>query len=188
NPVYRKGEKFILLYTGTFVAVQNLELLYRTMVELKNENVELILIGGMKRELEVERIKIEKLGIGSRILLYPRMAQDDLRPYYEQAHLVVSPREFGHDTPMKIFDYLNYGKCILATRRPIHADILDDDNSILAEPDALSFAAAIRNLMNKPGNIAQKGERAKKYFNDNLDFKYMLQKYKDLFDSLESNG
>ena len=49
----RDKNKFIVLYTGTFVEVQNLELIYQTAKQLINQNIEFILIGADKVNLKI---------------------------------------------------------------------------------------------------------------------------------------
>ena len=171
---------FIVLYTGTFVKVQNLDLLYRTASLLKNEKIRFILIGGTSHEIETEKIKVERYGVSEIVTLLPRMQQKYLESYYRNADIVVSPRVFGHDTPMKIFDYLNYGKCIVATNKPIHSGILNNNVSHLVEPKPECFAEKIRELFFNYDLILRTSIKAKDFFVENFDFKIMVKAYKEV--------
>jgi len=170
-------ENFKILYTGTFVKIQNIELLYRTAALLREENIVFIIVGGIEDELQIEQRRVKAYNVEDKIKIMPRMDQKDLLDYYRISDIVVSPREFGHDTPMKIFDYLNYGKCILATDRPIHTGILNNEVACLVEPTPEAFAVKINEFKNNPDVISQKEIAAKLYFEQNFEFKFMIAEY-----------
>jgi glycosyltransferase involved in cell wall biosynthesis len=176
------SDEFNILYTGTFVKIQNLNLLFSMMNLLRGKRVKLVLIGGIDREIKEARSQAENMKLSDSIEIIPRLDQKDLIEYYRLADIVVSPREFGFDTPMKIFDYLNYGKCILATDRPIHTGILNHTVACLAEPTPEAFAEKICQLKNNNISVIQKGKSAKKYFEEKFDFMTMIKNYKYLFD------
>jgi glycosyltransferase involved in cell wall biosynthesis len=58
---------------------------------------------------------------------------------------------------MKIYSYLDSGKPILATRLPTHTQVLDDAISVLCEPDAAAFGAALASLLGDPSRAARVG-------------------------------
>lgn len=177
---------FTLLYTGTFVKIQNIDLLYQTARLLKGKNIRFQIIGGIEKELKEERKKIQDYDIADMVDLFPRVDQKDLNGYMEQADIVVSPRIFGDDTPMKIFDYLNYGKCILASNRPIHTGILNCEVACLFEPDPESLAHEVLSLVINPSRIADYEKNAKKYFEDNFKLEKMIGEYKGILQVMNS--
>lgn len=178
---------FIVLYTGTFVAIQNLELLYRSAQCLQDDNIFFILIGGTEKEISKERIKVKELSVEKYFEFFIRKSPDELEKYYESANIVVSPRVYGDDTPMKIYDYLNYGKCILATDTRIHHGILNEDIAKLVEPTPEKFASALIELKNNPNKIFSYAKKAKEYYSNNFNFEIQKMKYKNLFDKLINN-
>lgn len=183
--VLKNDDVFIILYTGTFVKIQNIDLLYKTAVLLKKENVLFLIIGGIENEIQIEQNNLSKYGIEDKVKLIHRMDQLKLLEYYRISDIVVSPREFGHDTPMKVFDYLNYGKCILATDRPIHTGILNNHIAFLVEPNPESFAAKIIELKNNNKIIYQKELAAKKYFEENFQIEFMVDDYLNLLNCFD---
>jgi glycosyltransferase involved in cell wall biosynthesis len=180
----RINEKFVILYTGTFVKIQNIDLLYDMMSVLPVEKFELIVVGGNEKEIEREKLKIKEKALENKIRLIPRQEQIDLKKYYDLADVVVSPREYGHDTPMKIFDYLNFGKCILATDMPVHTEILNNDVAFLVKPTPGSFASKMLELREKPELIKQKEAKARTCFEENFSFEIMVRAYGELVASL----
>ncbi len=173
-----------ILYTGTFVKIQNIDLLYRTAILLRNENIVFIIVGGIEDELPLELKKVKSFSLEDKIKILPRMNQKDLMNYYWLSDIVVSPREFGHDTPMKIFDYLNFGKCILATDRPIHTGILNSEVACLVEPTPEAFAFKILELKTNPILIREKELAAKQFFEDNFNLDVMINNYRKFLTSI----
>lgn len=186
SPYYtgQQSNPFLILYTGTFVKVQNLNLLYETADILKEQNVEFILIGGIKKELEHEQKIIHAKQINHMVKLKPRVPNGVLEEFYEKANVVVSPRVFGNEVPMKLYDYLNYGKCILATKTQVHLSILSPDNAVLVEPDAKLWATKILELKSNPALIENFGKAAKSLFMKNFGYEKMKNRYTDLIDQL----
>jgi glycosyltransferase involved in cell wall biosynthesis len=174
--------KIIILYTGTFVEVQNLELIYRTAAILKDEKIEFVLIGVTDSEILSHNDLIKKYGIKKCVRLYRRKQPHELEGFYKKATIVVSPRIYGkNEIPMKIYDYMNHGKCILVTDVPIHRNILNEDIAFFAKADPRSFADAILYLKAHPDLVEELSRKAKEYFEKNYSFDIMKAKYKKLF-------
>lgn len=182
------GEPFEILYTGTFVKIQNLRLLYETARKLSPDQFIFTLVGGNESELKENLNIIHKMGIENSVHLFPRMVPDKLKDFYKKAWIVVSPRIYGeNEIPMKIYDYMNYGKCILATDVQIHRNILNKDVAFLTDSDPQSWANAIKHLHNHPEQVRVLGQNAKQFFNANFSFKNMIEKYQAVFDKIEDN-
>ena len=98
----------------------------------------------------------------------------------KKSDILISPRVFGHDTPLKIFDYLSQGKCILATDRPNHNTVLNKDIAVLIEPTPESFIAAIRELQANKERIKEFEQKSLKFFNQNYSFEKMKENYSNL--------
>ncbi len=179
----KKNKKFFIIYTGTFVKVQNLELIYKVAKLLKKADVEFWLFGGIDKEVKYETKLIVKYGVENTVKIFPRKPQPELAKYYEKADIVISPRVIGYDTPMKIFDYMNYGKCILATNKPIHTEILTNKNSYLTKDTPEAFAKAILFLKDNLSIVEKLGISAKNDFEDKYSFDIMKEKYSYLINS-----
>ena len=177
---------FEILYTGTFVKIQNLNLLYETAKMLESDLFVFNIVGGNENEMDENLNIIRDMGIGHLVRLFPRMAPDKLRKFYEKAWILVSPRIYGEtEIPMKIYDYLNYGKCILATDVRIHRNILNNDIACLTEGNPRSWANAIRHLHNHPEQVKMFGQNAKEYFTAHFSFENMVKRYQDVLGQFE---
>jgi len=181
----KSGVKMIILYTGTFVEVQNLELIYRTAAILKDEKIEFVLIGVSDSEILYHKDLIKKYGIKKCVRLYRRKQPHELEGFYKKATIVVSPRIYGkNEIPMKIYDYMNHGKCILVTDAPIHRNILNEDIAFFAKADPRFFADAILYLKAHPDLVEELSRKAKEYFEKNFSFDIMRCKYDEILRSL----
>src|SRR5699024_9774341 len=60
-----------------------------------------------------------------------RQPRERIPAYLAMADVVVSPRAYGDNLPLKIFDYLSAGKPIVATDIPAHRSVLDEDRALL---------------------------------------------------------
>ena len=86
---------------------------------------------------------------------------DDVRPYYEQASLVVAPYRVGGGTKLKIANAMAMGKAVVAT--PIGAqgfDFKPDEICIVPDDDAL-FAKKTIYLLKNPDVRQRMGEKAR---------------------------
>jgi glycosyltransferase involved in cell wall biosynthesis len=61
--------------------------------------------------------------------------------------VLVSPRAYGDNLPLKIFDYLAAGKPILATDIPAHRSVLDDESALLTGAWSPELASGIVRLL-----------------------------------------
>jgi glycosyltransferase involved in cell wall biosynthesis len=76
--------------------------------------------------------------------------------YLQSAQVLVSPRIYGTNTPLKIYENLSMGRVIVATRIWSHTQVLDDTVCYLVEPDAASLAGGLLSaLTDEPGTSAR---------------------------------
>lgn len=180
SPVLEKTiqtDNFVVLYTGSFVKVQNLNLLYETAKLLANEKIEFRLIGGEEFQIEEEKSRTEYL---KNVKFYKRLPQKEFEEFMRSADIVVSLRTFGEDCPQKIVDYLNYGKCILASNAKLHFEFLDQQNSYLANPFPEDFAKAIITLRDDEPLRKSLAARGKLLFEEELSYGVMKVKLSKL--------
>lgn len=180
------NQPFKILYAGSFVRIQNVDLIYSIASNLINYNVEFNLVGATDTELIAERKKILQL---RNVKIFKRLNQTDLKNFYKEANLLISCRvEGGNDLPFKIIEYMSWGKGILATDLPIHNLFLNKKIACLVEPDSLIMAAQILKLMENPNIINQYEKNVRKYFQENHSFDVMKEKYLDLIKGLNKEN
>ena len=111
-----------------------------------------------------------------------------LDEYYKRADIVISPRIYGNEIPMKIYDYLNNGKCILASDAPLHRAILNEEIAILVNANPHDFAKTILLIKENRKEVINLGNKAKAYFEENFSLARMKNKYNILIKSIFQNS
>lgn len=176
---------FTILYTGTFVDVQNINLILDAAKLLIDRGIKFQLIGASENDYKKYRLLISEMNLEQTVELIPRVSLYDLRSFIDGADILISTRTFGYDTPIKIFYYLSYGKCILATDCPIHNNILNKDIAVLVEPDPNVLAYKIQELKKSPEIIKSFSEKAKDYFEKEFSLPNQINNYKIFFKHIE---
>lgn len=158
----------ILLYTGNFEPYQGIDLLLESFAKLianavPGKKPRLVLVGGgnpSDARFQFYRSKVEELGITREVIFAGQRSESEMEAYMAVAQLLLSPRIAGAHTPLKIYTYMAANKPIVATRIAAHVNVLNGDNSFLAEPDADSFARMMLSALASDENSAN--ERAAK--------------------------
>jgi glycosyltransferase involved in cell wall biosynthesis len=139
----------VILYTGTLEPYQGVPLLLESMVSVARSHPEalLVLVGGRPDQMEQLRAKADELGVSSQVRIVGQVPSTRVPACLEAADILVSPRERGSNTPLKIFSYLRSGRPIVATDIVSHTQILDGQSCVLVPPTAAGLAGGIEGLL-----------------------------------------
>jgi glycosyltransferase involved in cell wall biosynthesis len=143
-------QKPIFMYVGNFRQCQGVELMIQGFIEgvvKPGEKGSLVVVGGDSKRLSYFRKNTREQGLSNRIIFTGQKAPELVRVYLENSWALLSPRLYGLNTPMKVYEYLGAGKPIIATRIPAHSQILNDDTVIFVDPSVTSLAAGFRILL-----------------------------------------
>jgi glycosyltransferase involved in cell wall biosynthesis len=137
--------KPLVLYTGSFVALQALDMLVETvpLVTQSVPDVLFLVVGGQAGEIEALRAQAKGLGVADRVIFEGNRPQSEMPAYMAAADVLVSPRIQGINPPGKLLSYLASGKPVVATDTLVHNQLLDKRCSILTSPDAVGLAAGL---------------------------------------------
>lgn len=140
----------VLMYIGNLESYQGVDLMLEGFAQACSElsDIALVVVGGEDQHIEAYQSKAKELGVSASIFFLGKQPVADLYALMKQADVLLSPRTQGVNTPMKVYSYLDSGVPVLATRLPTHTQVMSDDNTMLVEPDALSFAQGIKELIN----------------------------------------
>jgi glycosyltransferase involved in cell wall biosynthesis len=147
--LFLKKEKLVV-YTGSFVRLQNLGLLIESIpfVLKERKDVRFILVGAKSDEEHARYAEMaERLGIARYVIIRKRVPPEKIPAYAGIADVLVSPRDKGLNVPFKIYSLLESGKPIVASRSLLYNSFLDDTNSVLTEPKPESFAEGILEVL-----------------------------------------
>ncbi|HEY9419790.1 MAG TPA: glycosyltransferase, partial [Thermoanaerobaculia bacterium] len=152
----------VVLYSGTFESYQGLPELLAAIPHVLEEapEVTFVLVGADEAGgTAVEQGHADLVRSGS-LRIVKRQPRDRIPSFLALADVVVSPRAFGDNLPLKIFDYLSAGKPIVATDIPAHRVVLDESRALFTRPWSPEIASAIVRLLRDrelAGSLANAG-------------------------------
>lgn len=143
----------VVLYSGTFEAYQGLSELLAAIPHVRAEvpGVAFVLVGADETGgTTVSRSHADLVREGA-LRVVKRQPRERIPGFLALADVLVSPRAYGDNLPLKIFDYLAAGKPIVATDIPAHRSVLDDDSALLTGAWSPELASSIvRVLRDRP--------------------------------------
>jgi glycosyltransferase involved in cell wall biosynthesis len=153
----------VVLYTGTFEAYQGLDLLFASMhpVVKALPQTRLVLAGGRPEQIDEAKRRAADLGIADALIFAGQRPAEEIPSFLDAADVLVSPRSLGTNTPLKIYQYLQSGKPIVATRLLTHTQVLDDDVAYLTDATPDAFGAGILGVLTDPERARAVGARAR---------------------------
>lgn len=171
------AETPLVLYTGTFEAYQGLDLLFAAMAIVKHAHpgARLLLAGGKSAQVEAAKGQARAAGIDDVTVFAGERPAEEIPAYLRAAHVLVSPRSRGTNTPLKIYQYLRAGRPTVATRLLTHTQVLSDETAILTEPTPEAFAGGILLALEDVARADAVGQRAR----DLAETKYSYDAYLD---------
>lgn len=148
HPPEWKGTPLVL-YVGNLQPYQGIDLLLAAFERALHEVPEarLVIVGGEAEPIAHYTAAAERRGIGGRVHFAGPRPVAELGASLRQATVLVSPRTLGHNTPMKVYSYLDSGRALLATRLPTHTQLLTDEIACLADPEPEALGGALVRLL-----------------------------------------
>ena len=150
-------ENKVILYAGSFVELQALDLLIDAVPLVRQvvANVTFLLVGGSPPEMGPLREQAERLGVSANVILVESRPQQEMPLYLSAADVVVSPRVQGINPPGKLFSYLASERPVVATDTLVHNQLLDDKCAILTAPNSAGIAEGLVIALTDPERVAQ---------------------------------
>ena len=141
--------KMVVLYTGTFEGYQGIDLLLEAIPGVIKEfpDVRFIMVGGEPDQVIEKLLEASELEIKEDVVILGKRPLEEMPIFMEMADILVSPRNKGTNTPMKIYTYLQSGKPIVATRLLTHTQVLTNEVSLLVEPEPEALAYGMITLL-----------------------------------------
>ena len=141
--------KKIILYIGTFETYQGLGMLLEACAGLfKNrDDALLLMVGGRPNQVEEIKAKADDLGIAQQCRFTGMVPHSEVPGFLKVADVLVSPRRYGDNTPLKIYSYLRSGTPIVATNLWTHTQVLNEDVAVLTEAQPKAIAEGIAQIL-----------------------------------------
>ena len=153
-----QGKK-IILYTGHLYQWKGTGVLLEAARKLPIDNYQFIFVGGTKEDI----VEFEKQagGVGN-VLVVGHRSHKEIPYWLKSADVLVLPNSGKEDisklwtSPMKMFEYMASRRPIVASSLPSLREVLNENNSVLVEPDnPEKLAAAIKKILENP-QLAEK--------------------------------
>jgi glycosyltransferase involved in cell wall biosynthesis len=176
----------VVLYAGTFEPYQGLAMLLAAIPQVRARfpEVVFVFVGGDDALVEQMRDDAKRLQLDSTLRLTGRRPRVMIPAYLAMADLLVSPRGYGDNLPLKVFDYLAAGRAIVATDLPAHRALLDESRAILVEISADGLARGIVTLLQDPQRSARLAIAARAYAGSNLGWNHFLVAVKAVYEEV----
>jgi glycosyltransferase involved in cell wall biosynthesis len=151
---WETGTAPVAVYVGTFEAYQGLERAIDAIPATRSR-VHLVLAGGTDEQQGELRRHADTVGVGHRVHVIGRLSPADVPDALHAADVLVSPRATGTNTPLKIFEYLQSGRPIVATAIASHTAVLDEQVAILTDPSPAALAVGLDHAVRGGQGIAR---------------------------------
>jgi len=146
------ADRKVILYAGTFEPYQGIDMFLQALetVTAETPSVVGVLVGSTpENDLDADALA-SRLARDGKLHVLPRQPREAIPAYLAMADVLVSPRAYGDNIPLKIFDYVLSGKPVVATDIAAHRSILDERCALLVECSSDGLAAGIRRLIASP--------------------------------------
>jgi glycosyltransferase involved in cell wall biosynthesis len=182
--------KRVMLYTGTFETYQGLDLLIQSApyVAEKEEKGIFLLVGGHPDQVRACQEQVRKLGMEKHFVFTGQVEPREVGNYIGCAHILLSPRTAGTNTPLKIYAYLRSGVPVVATRLWTHTQVLDDSVAVLTEPTPREFACGILDVIESPGRAGKLGEAARKLAGQRYSYDVYSKRFREVYSLAITRG
>jgi len=176
----------VVVYAGTFEPYQGLSTLLAAVGRVVEAvpGAVFVLVGGEGPPAEQIRQEASRLGLDRSIRLLGRKARDEMPAYLAMADVLVSPRCYGDNLPLKVFDYLAAGRPIVATDLPAHRALLDESRAVLTEATAAGLARGIIDVLRDRSLAARLAVSARAYAATKLGWQGFVVAVKAIYDEV----
>jgi glycosyltransferase involved in cell wall biosynthesis len=176
----------VVLYSGTFEAYQGLEHLIAAapLILERVPSARFVLVGADdagRVEVETAAAELVREGI---LTIVDRQPRSLIPGYLALADVLVSPRSFGGNLPLKVFDYLAAGRPIVATDIPTHRTVLNDERAVLVAPTPEGLAAGVVSVLCDGAKSAALAEAAREYTVEHLGWGRFLQSVAEMYEEV----
>lgn len=180
------GGRPIVAYAGTFQPYQGLDLLipaFARLLEVRPDAF-LLMVGGSPSQVQRYRRMAESYGLDGHCLFTGTVNPNVARRLVGRATIVVSPRDRGNNTPMKIYEQMASGIPLVATRVLSHTQVLTDEICFLVNPDPDSLAAGLVAALTDERERRERAERARARYAEHYSRRRYVERMRQVLEVL----
>jgi glycosyltransferase involved in cell wall biosynthesis len=171
---YASEDQKIVLYAGNFQPYQGIPLFLEAASKIRDNRIIFVLVGESETAIKLMQKRTEELNIAHKVKFTGQVPPSHMPLYLGVSDALISPRISGTNTPLKIYSFLKSGKPVIATRLWTHTQILNDQISVLVEPDAENMARGISFAL-----FDEEAQKRAKTAKQMADREYTYSRYKE---------
>jgi glycosyltransferase involved in cell wall biosynthesis len=177
------AQESVILYSGTFEAYQGLPELIAAipLVRAQVPNATFVLVGADRANGLVTQENTDSLLRSGALRIVERQPRSEMAAYLAMADVLVSPRAYGGNLPLKIFDYLAAGRPIVATDIPTHRTVLAEDRAVLVAPRTEAIAEGILGVLGDDIRARRLAAAARSYAQKHLGWNRFVESVEALY-------
>lgn len=178
----------IIMYVGNLQPYQGIGFLLDSfaIAAERQQDVDLVVIGGSAADIASYREYAEQIGIASRVHFLGPRPVNNLRHYLAAADVLVSPRIKGGNTPMKLYSYLHSGTPCVLTNLRTHTQVADESIAVLSDPEPVAFSEGMLRVLQDEGLGRRLGAAARQFIEENHSLTGFSDSAHELFEWLDS--
>jgi glycosyltransferase involved in cell wall biosynthesis len=184
------AEEPVILYSGTFEHYQGLPELIAAipLVRAQVPSATFVLVGADRANGLATQASTEALLRSGALRIVERQPRSEMAAYLAMADVLVSPRAYGGNLPLKIFDYLAAGRPIVATDIPTHRTVLAEDRAVLVAPNTEAIAQGILAVLGDRLRAQRLAAAARSYAQTHLGWNRFVDSVEALYAEVERHA
>lgn len=177
----------VVLYSGSFEPYQGLPELIAAIPAVRERvpGVTFVLVGADRANGLVAHEHAADLMAAGALRIIERQPRETMASYLALADVLVSPRAYGGNLPLKVFDYLAAGRPIVATDIPTHRTVLTEERAVLVAPRTDALAAGILSVLADPERAERLATAGRRYAQAHLGWSRFVDAVEDLYAEVE---
>ena len=179
----------LIVYTGTLEPYQGIDLLIGGFAKALQEmpNAALLIAGGNPDQITFFREMANAAGLGKHCVLTGRVPQRQAKYFNSIANVIVSPRQSGTNTPLKVYEQLQSGIPLVATDIYSHTQVLSSDVAFLVPPTADGIAAGLIDAASDQDAAQRRVRNAQQLYKDQYSRSAYIDKMTRLFELVRTS-
>lgn len=163
------NQDFVVTYTGHLYEWKGVKTLIEAVKHIQFENLEILIFGGNRPEIEEYRKRVEEAGLEEIVRVGGYIPRKKVPKYQNASDVLVVPntseseKSVKYTSPVKLREYMASGTPVVASSLPSIQETADREEIFYFEPDnPKDLADKITMVRNNPEKAAERAEKAKK--------------------------
>jgi glycosyltransferase involved in cell wall biosynthesis len=180
----------VVLYTGSFEEYQGLDSLVAAIPDVRASvpGTTFVLVGSTPDRSSSLPEMASRLGLNGALKIVPRQPRERIRTFLTMADVLVSPRAYGGNLPLKIFEYMAAGRPIVATDIPTHRALLNEERAVMVQPGPVEMARGITRVLQDPTMASSLADAAQTYAKAQFGWGQFVADVDEAYDQVLGRG